>query len=129
MGALRPGIGMPPPGAHVNPNVFPVPPINETEFEEIMNRNRTVSSSAISRAMSDAHAGDVKAAIETLQTAMNLIKASRVAHDDRCRVLINQLDVSNFVPLCNNLILGCSPFDRYKRQLSQQFFTQQSFLP
>lgn len=96
MGSLRSGMGMPPPGAHVNPNVFNMAPIPEAEFEEIMNRNRTVSSSAISRAMSDAHAGDIKAAIETLQTAMNLIKASRVAHDDRCRVLVTQLDVSSF---------------------------------
>jgi cleavage and polyadenylation specificity factor subunit 6/7 len=33
------------------------PPISEAEFEEIMGRNRTVSSSAIARAVSDAAAG------------------------------------------------------------------------
>jgi hypothetical protein len=33
------------------------PPISEIEFEEIMGRNRTVSSSAIARAVSDAAAG------------------------------------------------------------------------
>lgn len=35
----------------------PAPAISEAEFEEIMNRNRTVSSSAIARAVSDAAAG------------------------------------------------------------------------
>ena len=33
------------------------PPLSEVEFEEIMSRNRTVSSSAIARAVSDAAAG------------------------------------------------------------------------
>ncbi len=32
-------------------------PLSEAEFEEIMNRNRAISSSAISRAVSDASAG------------------------------------------------------------------------
>lgn len=35
----------------------PAPAISEAEFEEIMSRNRTVSSSAIARAVSDAAAG------------------------------------------------------------------------
>jgi cleavage and polyadenylation specificity factor subunit 6/7 len=34
------------------------PPLSEAEFEEIMGRNRTVSSSAIARAVSDAAAGN-----------------------------------------------------------------------
>ena len=33
-------------------------PLSEAEFEEIMNRNRAISSSAISRAVSDASAGE-----------------------------------------------------------------------
>lgn len=33
-------------------------PLSEAEFEEIMNRNRAISSSAISRAVSDASAGN-----------------------------------------------------------------------
>ncbi|KAI1726417.1 RNA recognition motif domain-containing protein [Ditylenchus destructor] len=92
-----------PPGAHINPNVYPgfAPSfgghvdnggaISEAEFEEIMNRNRTVSSSAISRAWSDAAAGDYASAIETLATAISLIRQSRVANDDRCKVLISTL--------------------------------------
>ncbi|KAH7953908.1 hypothetical protein HPB49_014127 [Dermacentor silvarum] len=36
------------------------PPINESEFEEIMSRNRTVSSSAIARAVADASTGKSK---------------------------------------------------------------------
>jgi cleavage and polyadenylation specificity factor subunit 6/7 len=68
-------------------------PVSEAEFEEIMNRNRTVSSSAIGRAVSDASAGDYSSAIETLVTAISLIRQSRIAHDDRCKVLIASLQV------------------------------------
>uniref|UniRef100_A0A914WVP3 RRM domain-containing protein n=2 Tax=Plectus sambesii TaxID=2011161 RepID=A0A914WVP3_9BILA len=72
-------------------------PLSEAEFEEIMNRNRTVSSSAISRAVSDAAAGDYASAIETLVTAISLIRQSRVANDDRCKVLITSLQVSDCI--------------------------------
>lgn len=67
--------------------------MSEAEFEEIMNRNRTVSSSAITRAVSDAAANDYASAIETLVTAISLIRQSRVANDDRCKVLISSLQV------------------------------------
>ncbi|XP_067127037.1 cleavage and polyadenylation specificity factor subunit 6-like isoform X3 [Centruroides vittatus] len=69
----------------------PAPSISEAEFEEIMNRNRTVSSSAIARAVADASAGDFASAIETLVTAISLIKQSKVANDDRCKILISSL--------------------------------------
>lgn len=102
MGGPPPSMGgppaqhMPPPGTHLNPQIFPgmqqpIGGISEAEFEETMNRNRTVSSSAISRAVADAAAGETKAAIETLLTAISLIKQSRVAQDDRCRLLIGSL--------------------------------------
>jgi len=102
--------GMPPsgpppiPGAHVNPAFFPpgapgpivhyqeVPHgLSEPEFEEIMSRNRTVSSSAIARAVQDAANGEFASAIETLVTAISLIKQSKVASDDRCKILISSL--------------------------------------
>lgn len=67
------------------------PPISEVEFEEIMGRNRTVSSSAIARAVSDAAAGEYSSAIETLATAISLIKQSKVANDERCKILITSL--------------------------------------
>jgi cleavage and polyadenylation specificity factor subunit 6/7 len=67
------------------------PPISEVEFEEIMGRNRTVSSSAIARAVSDAAAGEYSSAIETLATAISLIKQSKVANDERCKILISSL--------------------------------------
>lgn len=35
----------------------PIPAVSEGEFEEIMNRNRAISSSAISKAVSGASAG------------------------------------------------------------------------
>jgi len=61
--------GGPPPGAPYNANgppggyppplehVAPPPAITDAEFDEVMSRNRTVSSSAISRAVSDAATG------------------------------------------------------------------------
>ncbi|XP_062823510.1 cleavage and polyadenylation specificity factor subunit 7 isoform X1 [Anolis carolinensis] len=67
------------------------PPITEAEFEDIMNRNRAISSSAISKAVSGASAGDYSDAIETLLTAIAVIKQSRVSNDERCRVLISSL--------------------------------------
>merc|ERR1719362_915022 len=105
----RPPPGLPPagpppiPGAHVNPAFFPpgapvavpfheVPHgLSEPEFEEIMSRNRTVSSSAIARAVQDAANGEFASAIETLVTAISLIKQSKVASDDRCKILISSL--------------------------------------
>ena len=96
-----------PPGAHINPQVYPGfahatvgaygghvengAIVSEAEFQEIMSRNQTVSSSAIHRAVSDAAGGDYHSAIETLVTAISLIRQSRVAHDDRCKLLISTL--------------------------------------
>jgi len=65
--------------------------LSEPEFEEIMSRNRTVSSSAIARAVQDAAVGEYASAIETLVTAISLIKQSKVAGDDRCKILISSL--------------------------------------
>ncbi|VDN31613.1 unnamed protein product [Gongylonema pulchrum] len=94
----HPPPSFPPPGAHINPQVYRqssvsnnVDGLTDAEFEEIMNRNRTVSSSAITRAVSDAAANDFTSAIETLVTAISLIRQSRVANDDRCKVLVSSL--------------------------------------
>lgn len=62
----------------VPPHHAPPAAISEAEFEEVMGRNRTVSSSAIARAVSDAAAGEYASAIETLVTAISLIKQSKV---------------------------------------------------
>nr|XP_021138169.1 cleavage and polyadenylation specificity factor subunit 7 [Columba livia] len=70
---------------------LPPPPASDLEFEEIMNRNRAISSSAISKAVSGASEGDYSDAIETLLTAIAVIKQSRVASDERCRVLLSSL--------------------------------------
>ncbi|ODN03997.1 Cleavage and polyadenylation specificity factor subunit 6 [Orchesella cincta] len=70
-------------------NTFPT--LNDEEVEEIMSRNRSVSSSAISRAVSDAATGDFASAIETLVTAISLIRQSKVASEDRCKVLLDSL--------------------------------------
>lgn len=79
------------PGMNPVPTPVAQPPISDTEFEEIMGRNRTVSSSAIARAVSDAAAGEYASAIETLATAISLIKQSKVANDERCKILITSL--------------------------------------
>lgn len=88
--AVKPG-GQNPGGFPEQPVVPPTPQLSEAEFEEIMTRNRTVSSSAIARAISDAAAGEYSSAIETLVTAISLIKQSKVAHDERCKILISAL--------------------------------------
>ncbi|KAG8563731.1 hypothetical protein GDO81_016187 [Engystomops pustulosus] len=67
------------------------PPVSEAEFEELMNRNRAISRSALSNAVCGATSGDYANAIKTLETAIAVIKESRVANDDRCRVLLSSL--------------------------------------
>ncbi|XP_069079353.1 cleavage and polyadenylation specificity factor subunit 7 [Pleurodeles waltl] len=67
------------------------PGMSEEEFEEIMNRNRAISSSAISKAVAGASSGQYSTAAKTLHTAIAVIKESRVANDARCRVLLSSL--------------------------------------
>lgn len=67
------------------------PPANDIEIEEAMIRNRAVSSTAISRAVADASSGDYGSAIETLVTAISLLKQSKMASDERTKVLIGSL--------------------------------------
>ncbi|KAM9302361.1 cleavage and polyadenylation specificity factor subunit 7 [Gastrophryne carolinensis] len=67
------------------------PSVSEAEFEELMNRNRAISRSALSNAVCAASSGDYANAIKTLETAIAVIKESRVASDDRCRVLLTSL--------------------------------------
>jgi len=83
-----PPIGQPPPFV-ADPRDGPN--ISEAEFEEVMGRNRSVSSSAIARAVADASTGDYASAIETLVTAISLIKQSKVAPDERCKILVSSL--------------------------------------
>ncbi|XP_053173062.1 cleavage and polyadenylation specificity factor subunit 7-like isoform X1 [Scomber japonicus] len=61
------------------------------DFEELMNRNRAVASSAITKAVSGATAGDLRVAMETLLTAIAIIKQSRVFGDERCQALVTSL--------------------------------------
>lgn len=67
--------------------------LSDAEFEDVMTRNQTVSSSAIARAITDASVGDIKGASETILTAIQLIKNSRIGHDERCRQLVYGLEV------------------------------------
>ncbi|XP_076879196.1 cleavage and polyadenylation specificity factor subunit 7-like [Brachyhypopomus gauderio] len=104
--------GTPAPSLHINPAFFsaahdthnsstaysqhregdvPTALQSDGEFEELMNRNRTIASSAITKAMSGATTGDISMAIETLLTAIAVIRQSRVYSDDRCRALVDSL--------------------------------------
>lgn len=56
-----------------------------------MNRNRAIASSAITKAVSGATAGDLRVAMETLLTAIAVIKQSRVFADERCQTLVTSL--------------------------------------
>ena len=46
--------------------------------------------------ISDASCNEYGSAIETLVTAISLIKQSKVANDDRCKILISSLQVKSF---------------------------------
>ncbi|KAM6942662.1 cleavage and polyadenylation specificity factor subunit 7-like [Xenentodon cancila] len=63
----------------------------DADFEELMSRNRTIASSAISKAVSGATAGDLRMAMETLLTAIAIIKQSRVYGDECCQALVTSL--------------------------------------
>lgn len=101
------GPGQPPPSLHINPT-FVNPPQDghsskaysqqkhtpqrtDADFEELMNRNRAVASTAITKAVSGATAGDLRVAMETLLTAIAIIKQSRVFGDERCQALVTSL--------------------------------------
>lgn len=61
------------------------------DFEEQMSRNQAIASGAITKAMSGATTGDLRVAMETLLTAIAIIKQSRVYRDDRCQALVTSL--------------------------------------
>lgn len=62
--------------------------MTETEINFIINRNRIVSSSAIARAVTDTTNGEYVSAIETLNTAIALIKDSKIANDESSKILV-----------------------------------------
>ncbi|KAI3377949.1 hypothetical protein L3Q82_009074, partial [Scortum barcoo] len=101
------GPSQPSPSLHINPAFFTsaqdghsskaysqqkhTPQSTDADFEELMNRNRAVASSAITKAVSGATAGDLRVAMETLLTAIAIIKQSRVYGDERCQALVTSL--------------------------------------
>jgi len=97
----RPGVG-----AHINPAFMqpdgggPVDPVTGVPLQtqglseedmESMRRNQAVGSTAIQRAMSDANAGEFESGIETLVTAISLIKQSTTSKTEPAQVLIQSL--------------------------------------
>ncbi|XP_061671429.1 cleavage and polyadenylation specificity factor subunit 7-like [Syngnathoides biaculeatus] len=92
----------PPPSLHINPAYFPPAqdrqrspaysqPKGERDYEELFNRNRAVASSAITKAVTGATAGDLRVAMETLLTAIAIIKQSSVYNDERSQALVTSL--------------------------------------
>ncbi|XP_066922853.1 cleavage and polyadenylation specificity factor subunit 6-like [Clytia hemisphaerica] len=98
---VRPGVA-----PHINPafiNQDQAPPIdpvtgvplqtaglNQQDMES-MRRNQAVASTAIQRAMTDANAGEFESGIETLVTAISLIKQSSTANTEPAQVLVQSL--------------------------------------
>ncbi|XP_043956134.1 cleavage and polyadenylation specificity factor subunit 7-like [Gambusia affinis] len=99
--------GQPSPGLHLNPPFFNLTQDGQSsklyreqkqtsqsedgDFEEMMNRNRAIASSAITKAISGATAGNLNTAMETLLSAIAIIKQSRVFRDKSCQALVTSL--------------------------------------
>ncbi|KAF4083586.1 hypothetical protein AMELA_G00143390 [Ameiurus melas] len=121
------------PSLHINPAFFPPNPATRSssssssnsdnnnrktslsqpgdgDFEELINRNRTIASSAITKAISAATSGDIRMAIETLYTATAVIKQSRVFYDKRCRMLVESLN-----DCLNSIETKCFPSSKRDR--------------
>nr|XP_057934309.1 cleavage and polyadenylation specificity factor subunit 7-like isoform X2 [Doryrhamphus excisus] len=97
----------PSPSLHLNPAYFTPPPERqssqaysqqkqmsqkgERDYEELLNRNRAVASSAITKAVTGATTGDLRVAMETLLTAIAIIKQSSIYRDERCQALVTSL--------------------------------------
>lgn len=97
----RPGVA-----PHINPafiNQDGTPPVdpmtgvplqtaglNQQDMES-MRRNQAVASTAIQRAMTDANSGEFESGIETLVTAISLIKQSTTANTEPAQVLVQSL--------------------------------------
>ncbi|XP_061831204.1 cleavage and polyadenylation specificity factor subunit 7-like isoform X1 [Nerophis lumbriciformis] len=92
----------PSPSLHINPAYISPPPERHSrlsynmqkgdrDYEELLNRNRAVASSAITKAVTGATTGDLRVAMETLLTAIAIIKQSRIYGDKRCQALVTSL--------------------------------------
>ncbi|KAB5559492.1 hypothetical protein PHYPO_G00029750 [Pangasianodon hypophthalmus] len=119
------------PSLHINPAFFPPSPATHSssgsssssrtafsqpgdgDFDELINRNRTIASSAITKAISAATSGDIRMAIETLYTATAVIKQSRVFYDKRCRMLVESLN-----DCLNSIETKCFPSSKRHRSES-----------
>ncbi|KAK0406420.1 hypothetical protein QR680_018563 [Steinernema hermaphroditum] len=100
----QPVYGVAPQGQHVHVNPLfyanhqsaPVvrPKLTESDLMKVMERNRTVSSSAVSRAEEYASEGDYRSAAETVQMAAALIGQSPAAYEPECGHLLSALNTA-----------------------------------
>ena len=82
-GSANPMFRMPPP-------MGGGPGVPDSDLES-MRRNQAVASTAIQRAMADANEGDYESGIETLVTAISLIKQSSTANTESSQILVQSL--------------------------------------
>jgi hypothetical protein len=61
------------------------------DFEKLVDNNREICSNAISKALDLADGKDYTGAVETLQHAVNAVKHSKIANDDRSKALIGSV--------------------------------------
>ena len=62
------------------------------DFESLMDKNREITSNAISKAKDYCDQRDYDDAVVTLQSAIQIIKMTPIAKDDRSQVLISSLE-------------------------------------
>jgi cleavage and polyadenylation specificity factor subunit 6/7 len=76
--------------------------ISPQKFNEIIRRNRIISSSAIARAITNSENGEFSDAMETLITAIKLIKESKIANHESSNIIVRSLqDVLHIIEIKN----------------------------
>lgn len=65
--------------------------LSEEEIKETLDKNESISRSAMLKAAADAAGGDLRSAIDTLAKAISLISKSVIGSDERSRFFIAQL--------------------------------------
>ncbi|XP_026471967.1 cleavage and polyadenylation specificity factor subunit 6-like [Ctenocephalides felis] len=65
-------------------------------YDNLMYNNQQISSTAISKAVSESASGDYTSAMDTLQTALTLVQQSQTVEDERCQTIIRSLQRALF---------------------------------
>ncbi|KAI0978715.1 hypothetical protein GJ496_008997 [Pomphorhynchus laevis] len=65
--------------------------MDPVEMQQLLERNKIISSNALAAAVQSATDADYSTAIETLVTAISLIRQSKIANDERSQILVSNL--------------------------------------